>query len=91
MKADCTNANFHCANLANCNLLGTKLDEAKLENVNWGDELLQEQQAREAERRGDKEAALDFMQQAEEIYRHLRKVCEYQGLFEFAGHFFTRR
>lgn len=90
MKADCTNANFHCANLAGCNLLGTKLDGAKLENVNWGDELLQEQQAREAFRRGDEEAALDFMQQAEEIYRNLRKVCEYQGLFEFAGHFFYK-
>ncbi len=87
MKADFEYANLHCANLRSCNLLGTKFKHAKIEQVDWGEELLQEQQAREANSR---EQALDLYEQAEEIYRHLRKVCEEQGLFENAGRFFQK-
>ncbi|WP_245555244.1 pentapeptide repeat-containing protein [Hahella ganghwensis] len=87
MKADLENANLHYANLEGCNLLGTKFKNAKIEQVNWGEEILQESQARKATSR---EQMLDLYQQAEEIYRHLRKVCEDQGLFENAGRFFQR-
>ncbi|MCV6626906.1 MAG: ion channel [Cellvibrionaceae bacterium] len=87
MKADLSGANLHCANLSNCNLLGTKFHDAKLEHVTWGDRVLQEQQAQAS---SDAHEQLDLYQQAEEIYRHLRKVFENQGLFESAGYFFER-
>lgn len=87
MKADFTGANLHCANLQDCNLLGTRFNHAKLEHVNWGDKVLQERQAEAAQ---SPEERLDYYQQAEEIYRHLRKVFENEGLFEKAGYFFER-
>lgn len=87
MKADFTGANLHCANLAGCNLLGTKFHDAKLEHVRWGDKVLQEQQADDSD---NEDEQLDLYEQAEEIYRHLRKVFENQGLFENAGYFFER-
>ena len=87
MKADFTGANLHCANLSDCNLLGTKFHDAKLENVNWGNKVIQEEQADQSENQEEK---LDLYEQAEEIYRHLRKVFENQGLFENAGYFFER-
>lgn len=87
MKADFTNANLHCANLTGCNLLGTIFENAKIEHVNWGKEVCQETQARNAKRRKDKN---DYYEQAEEIYRNLRKTAERQGLFEMAGRFFQR-
>ncbi|WP_261843602.1 ion channel [Aliamphritea ceti] len=87
MKADLTGANLHCANLKGCNLLGTRFNHAKLEHVVWGDRVLQEQQAEVAP---TDEERMDLYQQAEEIYRHLRKVFETEGLFEKAGYFFER-
>jgi uncharacterized protein YjbI with pentapeptide repeats len=90
MKADLRNANLHCANLENCNLLGVKLTNARIENVNWGDRLLQEKLADEARKAGDRETMLDSLEQAEEIYRNLRKNAEFQGLFETSGHFFYK-
>lgn len=87
MKADFTNANLHFANLRNCNLLGTKFKHAKLENVIWDDTLLQERYAKEAKTFEEK---LDYYQQAEEIYRNLRKITEEDGLFETAGWFFQK-
>lgn len=88
MKADCREANLHFANLENTNLLGARFDGAKIENIHWGRRLFHKQKALEAEKSGRHEGALDFLEQAEEICRHLRKVSEAQGLFELAGHFF---
>lgn len=90
MKADLSNANLHCANLENCNLLGVKLTNARIENVHWGKKILQENNADEACRKGDREEMLDCLEQAEEIYRNLRKTAENQGLFELSGHFFYK-
>ena len=87
MKADFKGANLHCANLSNCNLLGTNFENTKLENVRWDQEILQEKLAKSATTREEK---IDYYQQAEEIYRHLRKVTESQGLFETAGTFFQK-
>lgn len=87
MKADFSGANLHCANLTDCNLLGTNFDDAKLEHVVWGKKVLQERQANETD---NKEQQQDLYQQAEEIYRNLRLVSEKQGLFEVAGTFFQR-
>ncbi len=87
MKANLENANLNYADLSDCNLLGVNLNNAKLEHVNWGKRLLQESLARKTKVRAEK---VDYYQQAEEIYRNLRKVTEAQGLFETAGLFFRK-
>jgi hypothetical protein len=87
MKADLRFSNLHCANLSGCNLLGTRLDGCRLDNVEWGEHIIQEQQAKDATSKASK---FDYWQQAEEIYRNLRKATEQAGLFEIAGHFFER-
>ncbi len=87
MKTDLRNANLHCANLTDCNLLGTMLQGAQLEHVIWGEMALQERQAMAAT---DIPQRMEYLQQAEEVYRNLRKSTEAEGLFESAGHFFQR-
>jgi ion channel/pentapeptide repeat protein len=86
MKADFSFANLHCADLTNCNLLGASFKGAKLENVIWGEQIMQERQA--AEEAQDSAVAKDYYEQAEEVYRNLRMITEKQGLFEQAGQFF---
>lgn len=85
MKADLSRANIHCAHLQECNLLGVKLVETKIEHIKIGDKLAQESKAKALEHQGDHEQARDFFEQAEEIYRNLRKTSEHQGLFTMAG------
>lgn len=87
MKANLYGANLHRANLENCNLLGTNFEKTKIEQVNWGRCLLQETRAAATQ---DADKQQEHLQEAEEIYRNLRKVAEYQGLFETAGHFFQK-
>ncbi len=87
MKANLAKANLNYANLEGCNLLGVNLKGAKIEHVNWGKQITQEKQAQKARSTENK---IDLYQQAEEIYRHLRQIAEYQGLFELAGHFFQK-
>jgi len=88
MKADLSHANLNCANLQEANLLGTEFEKTKIENVQWGAHVTQEKKGRAALKAGDHETAMDFFQQSEEVYRNLRKVAEYRGLFEHAGTFF---
>lgn len=90
MKADLRQANLHCADLRDCNLLGARLDEARLDNVIWDRQLLQERLGRECQRAGDKDAARQYFEEAEETYRNLRLHLEKAGLFEQAGQFFHR-
>ena len=87
MKANFTEANLHCTNMEGCNLLGAVFEKAKIEHINWGEKLVQEKQAENASTEREQH---DLYQQAEEIYRHLRKVAEQQGLFETAGQFFQK-
>ncbi len=87
MKADLRFSNLHCANLTGCNLLGTRLEGCRLDNAIWGEHIVQEEQAAAAE---NIDARNDYWQQAEEIYRNLRKATEQAGLFEISGHFFER-
>ncbi|MCE0557659.1 MULTISPECIES: ion channel [unclassified Motilimonas] len=87
MKADLTGANIHCVHLEECNLLGVKLIKAKIDNVKIGKKLLQEQRAEQALKENDLNSAWDNYEQAEEIYRDLRKASEQQGLFTLAGPF----
>lgn len=85
MKADLTGANLHCALLEDCNLLGINWHDAKIENICTGDAIWQERQGLIAEAGGDKAMAIDFYQQAEEVYRDLRKASETAGIFELSG------
>jgi len=70
------------------NLLGARLEGAKIENVIWGKKLLHELKGIEAYGEKRHKESIDYFEQAEEICRNLRKVSEMQGLFELAGHFF---
>lgn len=87
MKADLRGANLHCANLKDTNLLGVKLEGARLDNIRWGHYVQQENKARQAR---DSAVRSDMLEQAEEVYRNLRRVLENEGLFEQAGYFFRR-
>lgn len=87
MKADLRFSNLHCANFTGCNLLGTRLEGCRLDNAVWGEQIIQEQQAKQAKTEASRR---DYWQQAEEIYRNLRKATEQEGLFEISGHFFER-
>lgn len=87
MKANFSGANLHFADLRNCNLLGINLEHARLENVIWDEELIQERLAKKSRNR---EEQIDLYQQSEEIYRNLRLTCESDGLFETAGMFFQK-
>ena len=86
MKANLCDANLHCADLENTNLLGIKLNGARTDNLDVGRELMQEKVAEKKKKANDTEAALDNFEQSEEIYRILRKCSEDQGLFQAAGY-----
>lgn len=85
MKADLSGANIHCAHLEECNLLGVKLADSKIEHIKIGKHIIQEGKAKVLDKQGDKRQAKDYYEQAEEIYRNLRKSSELQGLFTMSG------
>lgn len=85
MKADLSHANIHCAHLEECNLLGVKLNETKLEHIKVGKSLVQENSGKALDAQGERKKAKDLYEQAEEIYRNLRKTSEQQGLFALSG------
>ena len=87
MKANLEHANLNSAKLENTNLLGTQLFHSKMDNIHWNKKVLQESQADKTKNRALK---LDLYEQAEEIYRNLRRVTEEQGLFQLTGLFFQR-
>jgi hypothetical protein len=91
MKANLLGANFNFSNLSGANLLGTKFNQTKLENINWGDKILQEKQAIEKKKQGDKKSALRLFKEAEEVYRHLQNACEDMSLYDNAGYFLQKK
>lgn len=90
MKAEMSHANMNCANLKSANLLGVRWSETKIENVKIGKKVRQEVLAKKAERSGNRDAANDLYEQAEEIYRDLRKHAEREGIFAMSGHFIQK-
>lgn len=87
MKADLKGANLHCANLEGTNLLGTKLQNAKLDNIHVGKKLIQETLGQKHLKEGQPALARDNFEQAEEVYRNLRKCSDQQGLYSLTGLF----
>ncbi|WP_108651663.1 ion channel [Dongshaea marina] len=90
MKADLREANIHCASIKEANLLGIRLHDAKIDNIKIGPKLLQEKMAKTAHKEHDHALELDCYQQAEEIYRSLRKAADYEGIVGMTG-LFTRK
>ena len=86
MKADLRDANLNCANLENTNMLGVKWIGSKFENVNIGKKLKQENSAKAALVSKDVQSNIDYLEQAEEIYRDLRKHAEHEGIFTLSGY-----
>lgn len=90
MKADLRFANLNCANLENANLLGVKWQGSKFENVKVGEKIKQELQAKKALSQGNPQQSIDYLEQAEEIYRDLRKHAEQEGIFTLSGCFIQK-
>ena len=91
-KANFENANLNNANLENCNLLGANLSNTKLKNVNWGEnyKVINEIQAEEADKQGDREAAKEKYKEAEDVYRTIKISMQAQTLGDDTGKFFIR-
>lgn len=87
MKADLRGANLNCANIQNTNLLGVKWQGCKFENISIGKKIRQEFDSKQAMKLGNKKDSRDYLQQAEEIYRDLRKHAEQEGIFTLSGFF----
>jgi len=85
MKADLREANLHRAKLNNANLLGVRWQGSKIEKIQLGEHLLQQRQAKQAYKNDDQIAAIDYLEQAEEIYRDIRKHAEQEGMFTLSG------
>lgn len=90
MNADLSYAELKCAHLENANLLGVNLNNSLMELITWGDKVKQEELAFAAHKSGNHQLAMEYFQQAEEIYRNLRKECDIHGLNDQAGYFFYR-
>jgi hypothetical protein len=91
-KADLHGANLRAANLVDCNLLGANLEGTKLENAQWDKDyvIINEKQANEASRTGDRQTALKKYKEAEEIYRNLKLSYRLQGQGKYESPFFYR-
>lgn len=87
-KADLSGANLNESKMRGANILGTILQGARLERVDWGDDCVQEREARELQREGKRHEALVRFEEAEEIYRSLRQAYDSAGRFDNAGSFF---
>ncbi|GLX81142.1 ion channel [Thalassotalea eurytherma] len=90
MKTDLRDANLNCTSLLNANLLGIKLSGCKIENIDFGKNIFQEELAKLATEKKHHSSAHDYYVQSEEIYRDLRKHSESEGLFNYAGTFIKK-
>jgi hypothetical protein len=85
MKANLTKAKLNCANLTGSNLLGVIWKDSKIENIALGKKLYQETLAKTSLKSNQNEKAADYYEQAEEVYRDLRKHTEHAGMFRLSG------
>jgi len=85
MKADLTSAKLNCSDLTETNLLGVKWKDSKIENMYLGKALHQQKLAKKSLKENNIEQAVDYFEQAEEVYRDLRKHTEQAGMFRLSG------
>jgi hypothetical protein len=90
MKTDLRDANLNCANLENTNMLGVKWIGSKFEKIHIGRKIKQENMAQIALLAKDEQTNIDYLEQAEEIYRDLRKHTEHEGIFSLSGYFIQK-
>ncbi|UCH09127.1 MAG: pentapeptide repeat-containing protein [Fidelibacterota bacterium] len=91
-KANLAGANLNGTNLQNCNFLGANLDETRLNDATFHRKymVVNELQAREARKRGDKETERAKLTEARDVYRLLRRALEGQASSKDVGMFFAR-
>lgn len=89
-KANLAGANLNEADMTGANLLGANFDGTRLERIQWGLPCINEVQAFAVQRDGGKDAADAAFEEAEEVYRTLRRAYDAAGRFEQAGAFFGR-
>ena len=89
-KADLSGANLNEARMFRVNLLGANFDGTRLERIEWGGPCTNELQAMAAQQDGRHTDARSLFEEAEEVYRILRRAYDGAGRFEQAGSFFRR-
>ena len=89
-KADLSGANLNETKLEDADLLGATLDGARLERVDWGDLSVNEKRANAALKMGQTEEANARLEEAEEVYRSLRRAYAARSDGHHAGLFFRR-
>ena len=89
-KANLAGANLNESQMSSVNLLGANFDGTRLERVDWGGPCTNETAARTALREGRHDEASSCFEEAEEVYRILRRAYDGAGRFEQAGAFFRR-
>ncbi len=90
MKADLRFANLNRSNFKKTNMLGVKWHGSKLEHVKFGGKIQQELNAKKAIPLGKYNESIDFLDQAEEIYRDLHKHAESKGRFSSCSFFIQK-
>lgn len=90
LKANLAGANLNEALLQDAELLGINLDGTRLESVEWGELCLNEQQAIQAEREGNRDESQARYKEAEQVYRSLRRAYAAIAETRQAGLFFRR-
>lgn len=78
--------------MEDCNLLGARLDDTKLENTQWNKNyiLINEKEAIDAAKKKNKETAQQKYKEAEEIYRNIKLSHRNQGHGKDESPFFHR-
>lgn len=91
-KANFSSANLRHARLNQANLMGINIENARLGNIDWGEDcvILQEIQARLARKQKKKEVARTKFKDAEEIYLALKNHFSAIGDSKLVGKFFYR-
>ena len=80
-KTDLTGANLRSACLKDVNLLGANLDKAKFDMAHWNKDFVikNEQEGIAAEKKNNRQLALEKYKEAEEIYRNIKLSLRDQG------------
>lgn len=89
-KANLQQANLNQADLTLADLYNVQWGQTKLERINWGDMVAQEQRAHKAMLLQEWDIAEPLFIEAEEVYRSLFKACEERGLYSESSNFYHR-